>query len=243
MNEQPPSAPAPFTNADLQPRLRQPSDERLRDLANGTRQQIDELGLRYRNTKNPVYAWRAINLVRLINRAHRHLSMARMELPDWVLRYLSNVARRICDLASGIDYREAPPPFGEWSVDPREPWDKVVDRINSREKTLSHGTAMKQVLSALELQRRGKNMFAIVEDLQKAELTESYIEMLMLTVGVSQEEAIAMFIDPDPPDLKRAFIKGAQKSDPTFFVADERGVKKRLARARKAREDSMAVGP
>ena len=239
MTEQPPSAPGQLTEAEVELRRRALSDDEMRDLADNTRQSIDELRLRYINTNNPVYAWRAVNLVRMLNQADPRHTGGRMELPDWVRNYLSIAARRICDLADGMDYREAPAPFGEWPVDPVEPWDKVVKRVNSRKKTLSPGAAMKMVLSALELQRQGSNMFAVAEDLRRAELTESYAEMLMLTEGLSQEEAIGKFVDHALPEEQRLHIKGGQTIDPSFYVADARGVKKRLARARKARKDGV----
>ena len=67
--------------------------------------------------------------------------------------------------------------------------------------------------------------------------------MLMLTEGVSQEEAIGKFVDHALPEEQRLHIKGGQTIDPNFYVADVRGVKKRLARARKARKDGVAGNP
>jgi hypothetical protein len=231
-----PSAPGPFTEDEIQRRRRSLTDDENRDLAYLTRQRMDDLQVLHKNTGNPVYAWQAVNLVRVLNREHKRLREPRMDLPDWVVSYLSITARRICDLADGLDYREAPEPFGTWPVDPQEPWDKVAERVCARRKTLSAGDAMKLALSALGLQRQTVNNFAKYQELRQAEMTDLFVEVFSSYPSgesLTKEKAKELFLDNEADRADRLRESGVTPNRKDL-ITDERSIHRRISRARKA---------
>jgi hypothetical protein len=67
---------------------------------------------RYDHTKNPLIIWQALNTWFTLNHHRALAGRAPLPVPEWIAGYLCVVARRMTDLANGLDYREAPEPYG-----------------------------------------------------------------------------------------------------------------------------------
>jgi hypothetical protein len=109
---------------------------------------------RYDHTKNPLIIWQALNTWFTLNHHRALAGRAPLPMPEWIASYLCVVARRLTELANGLDYQEAPEPYG---VLPRAP--ESVQRAKSRVRTLTPAKASNRVSAALSLVRKGWNAF------------------------------------------------------------------------------------
>jgi hypothetical protein len=187
---------------------------------------------RYKNTKNPLFAFKALDQWFMLNRARAADREKPVPMPDSVSAYLMVVARRMRDLAGGFDYRIAPEPFG---VLPRTM--DTLDQVRSRrgsEAPLPPDRARDLALDAFELTRAGWNAFERAYSLNKYEGDELAVEALQIVGGKKEGEAFELLL----ADYQGAAEKVG--SDPE--VTDVRGLRKRIRKARRARSGHKPIG-
>jgi hypothetical protein len=169
---------------------------------------------RYDHTKNPLIIWQALNTWFTLNH-HRALARkAPLPMPEWIASYLCVVARRITDLANGLDYQEAPEPYGAL---PRA--QESVQRAKSRVQTLTPDKASNRVPAALGLVRKGWNAFERLSSRRSKEIDALSTEGYRWKTTV--EKACNMILDGH---VERARATGVKPK-----VTDPRSVRRRNA--------------
>ena len=187
-----------------------------------TREAIEENRVRYEATSNPLYAWNALAALFALNRVRRRAGQDAVPLPHWCEEYLGIVARRLADLAEGLDFREAPEPFGRL---PRTA--EALQRTHRRKRTVRPDRAREQVPSALGLAKKGWNAFERVQALREKEVDELGVELFRTVGGKGEGEAVEMLLDEHG---ERAERQGAEPD-----ISDARSARKRISEARRAR--------
>lgn len=174
-------------------------------------------------TGNPLYTWKALDEWFVLNEARTSADLPQLEVPQWCLDYLAIQARRLRDLAEGLDYRITPEPFGEL---PRN-WESV-ERARRRKRTLSPLQATKQVLQALGFRRNGWNAFERARKLEQQDEDALSIEGFTTIAEMSEDESIHALLDDY---MEKAASSGRDNAE----ITDSRSIRKRLAASRNAR--------
>jgi hypothetical protein len=130
------------------------------------------------------------------------------------------VARRMTDLANGLDYREAPEPYGAL---PRT--QESVQRATSRVRTLTPGKASNRVPAAMRLVRKGWNAFEHLSSRRSQEIDA--LSMQAYRWENTVEKACNMILDDHGV---RAQARGVMPE-----VTDARSVKRRNARLKQGK--------
>jgi hypothetical protein len=197
-------------------------DKLVRVREQETREAIEENRVRYEATRNPLYAWQALAALFALNRLRRRAGQDAMPLPHWCEEYLGIIARRLADLAEGLDFREAPQPFGRL---PRTA--EALQRTHRRRRTVPPDRAREQVPAALGLVRKGWNAFERAQALREKELDELGAELFRMVGGKGEAEAVEMLLDEHGERAER------QGTEPA--ISGVRSARKRIAEARRAR--------
>nr|WP_314070740.1 hypothetical protein [uncultured Roseococcus sp.] len=120
-------------------------------------------------TRNPIYFWCAVDTHSTVNGDRARAGEPPLPFPAWIGGHLGIVARRLRDVTAGLDWREAPMPFGEIPVPekPRSEWGEAdiaaagdaLSRARRRKPNRVAARAVKDAVQALGLQTQGRNAF------------------------------------------------------------------------------------
>ena len=106
------------------------------------------------NTSNVLYLWRAIDAFGAVNRDRERAGEAPLPLPVWITAELGVQARRIMDVAAGMNWRDTPQPFGTLTCNA-----DALDRARARKVQRDPERAVKDAVQALGFQSMGANAF------------------------------------------------------------------------------------
>jgi hypothetical protein len=167
---------------------------------------------RFENTGNPLFAWQALQSWLVLNRARAGSDIASIPMPDWLAGYLLPTSIRMVGLANGRDFAEKSPLTRK-----PEPAPSQDRQRRGRAPRLTPTEAVRRVPHALGLVRERWNAFRHMRQLNAQETDE---------ISVALYKAAA----PRAGDGK-AFEMLSEDTG----VADERELRRRIAKARKAR--------
>ena len=162
---------------------------------------------RYDQTKNPLIIWQTLNTWFTLNHHRAVARKAPLPVPEWIASYLCIVARRITDLANGLDYQEAPEPYG------------------ALPQTLAPDKARSRVPAALGLVREGWNAFERLSSRRSEEIDALSMEGYRWKTTV--EEACNMILEDHETRAQATGVKPE--------VTDPRSVKRRNAKLKQGK--------
>ena len=201
-------------------------EKEKRFLRSGEMDAVDNMSTYLRiaeNTDNSVFIWKAMSEWVDANNFRRKLGSELLSMPKQILHYLETSSRSIRDLSEGIDFRQAPEPFGYL---PRTM--ESVEIAHRRLRTLEPPQATKLALHALGFKRVGWNGFERAKELDwKFEDELSY--KVFREVGEMGDNAAVELLLEDFSTQKPSRGSGRRK------VEDARGLRKRIKAAREAR--------
>ena len=164
-------------------------------LPSGTWETIEAFRVRYENTGNPLFVWKAINLCFAVAAMRRRAETGQLPtlpqeemhpLPAWCVAYLSVTAARMACLADGQDFRLAAPPIG--AADPADP--AAFARLQNSWGSIEGDRAATLATHALGFRNAGANAFKGYQSLHQKELDMvSYLQFTEID-GMSSDEAI-----------------------------------------------------
>jgi hypothetical protein len=183
---------------------------------------IEAYRIGWENTRNPLFAWKAISLcfgistMRVweetgslpappITKAH--------PFPDWCMAYLGIAAQRLSSLADGRDYRVGPAPFGDGPSNA-----EAAERYWGAKPDLPAAQATDLSLWALGLRRNGSTAFKDFHSLFEKGLDALSFGEFKLR-GMSYREAIEAIAEEGGIDVRAVqkrlqAVRDAEKSEP-----------------------------
>jgi hypothetical protein len=168
--------------------------------------------VRFEHTGNPLFAWQAWASWRALNRKHARERVIPLPMPEWVGVCLDGSVARLLILASGHAFYGT----GATTGQPAQAGGCVLPPRH-REPRITPGEAMKRVPAALGLIDKRWNAFRRLQELNSQEIDEMSVELYKGTEPrVGDGRAFEMLCED----------KG---------VGDVRDLRRRVARARKAR--------
>lgn len=185
---------------------------------------IEGCRLRAENEENTLYVWRALQQWFAINTKRQHAGIEPMPMPSWCMSWLAIFATRLTDLSHGLDFREAPVPYGDLQWKNVDEHRAAVERARNRPEDFK--PTARDVSEAFGLTRQGKNAFADARRLTECALDDLAYRVFQQAgggVGVTNEAAIEMIAGDH-----------AEAKTPTRLASGDRGIRKRIAKARKA---------
>ena len=185
---------------------------------------IEAYRIRWENTRNPLFVWKAIDLCFMIavvrvKAATGHLPTFLLTeshpFPAWCLGYLSLAAARLSTLAEGKDYRIAPAPFGDADPADTTAWARAADASSD----VNPVDAANLSTWALGLRRQGATAFGDIKSLEEKQMDMLSFEEFTLMGGMSYEaamEALAEDSGLEPRGLAKrlAAVKEAENGSP-----------------------------
>lgn len=143
------------------------ADRWRRALEADTLDAIEKDGRMFEATRNPLYAWRALDTWFVLDARRRDAGLDPLPMPGFCDAYFRVLARRLTDTAGGLDWKVAPEPYG-FLASPRkdqsaEEWAQSaasLRRAKERKRIKDPVRAAKLAREALGLWRQGKSAFA-----------------------------------------------------------------------------------
>ena len=181
-------------------------------LEDATLEAIDGDRARFENTGNPLFAWQALESWIDVNRSRAGAMVAPLPIPEWVAGYFRHTSTRILALANGLD-------FDGSGVLPRKPapTGNGVDQPRPDVPPVKPGAAIRRVPAALGLVHKRWNAFKHKRALDSQEVDEMTVDFYKETEPRMGDERV----------LNMLYKERGR--------GDVREIRRRIARARKAR--------